>query len=60
MEEPIRAENPDAIKKLANRVNVPLASRECNYTKFEFRDLINIQALNIVQPDVCVCAGSWK
>ena len=42
LEEPIRPENPDAMKKLADHANIPLASGECNYTKFEFRDLINI------------------
>jgi galactonate dehydratase len=57
LEEPIRAENPDVMKKLSEHVNIPLASGECNYTKFEFRDLINIQALDIVQPDICVCGG---
>ena len=57
LEEPIRPENPDAMKKLADHVSIPLASGECNYTKFEFRDLINIQALDVVQPDVCVCGG---
>jgi galactonate dehydratase len=57
LEEPIRPENFDAMKKLSDHVNIPLASGECNYTKYEFRDLINIQALDIVQPDVCVCGG---
>jgi galactonate dehydratase len=57
LEEPIRPENADAMKKLAEHVNIPLASGECNYTKFEFRDLINMQALDIVQPDICVCGG---
>lgn len=57
LEEPIRPENADAMKKLADHVNIPLASGECNYTKFEFRDLIQLQALDVVQPDVCVCGG---
>ncbi len=57
LEEPIRPENPQAMKKLADHVSIPLASGECNYTKFEFRDLIDLQALDIVQPDVCVCGG---
>lgn len=57
LEEPIRPENFDAMKKLSDHVNIPLASGECNYTKYEFRDLINIQALDIVQPDVCACGG---
>ncbi len=57
LEEPIRPENPDAMRKLAEHVDIPLASGECNYTKYEFRDLINIQALDIIQPDICACGG---
>ncbi|MFN3326269.1 MAG: galactonate dehydratase [Bryobacteraceae bacterium] len=57
LEEPIRPENADAMKKLADHVNIPLASGECNYTKYEFRDILALQALDIVQPDICVCGG---
>jgi galactonate dehydratase len=57
LEEPIRPENIAAMKKLAEHVNIPLASGECNYTKYEFRAILEAQCLDIVQPDVCVCGG---
>jgi galactonate dehydratase len=57
LEEPIRPENFAAMKKLADHVNIPLASGEANYMKHEFRELIDIQAVDIVQPDICVCGG---
>ncbi len=57
LEEPIRPENVAAMAKLADRVNIPLASGECNYTKYEFRQILEAQALDIIQPDVCVCGG---
>jgi galactonate dehydratase len=57
LEEPIRPENVDAMAKLSAHVNIPLASGECNYTKFEFQKILHAQALDIVQPDVCVCGG---
>ncbi|MGH9659315.1 MAG: galactonate dehydratase, partial [Bryobacteraceae bacterium] len=57
LEEPIRPENVAAMTKLAEQVNIPLASGECNYTKYEFRQILAAQALDIVQPDVCVCGG---
>jgi galactonate dehydratase len=57
LEEPIRPENVAAMAKLAGHVNIPLASGECNYTKYEFRDILTAQALDIVQPDVCLCGG---
>ena len=57
LEEPIRPENPEAMKKLADHVDIPLASGECNFTKYEFRDIVNLQAVDIVQPDICICGG---
>ena len=48
---------PTAMAKLADHVNIPLASGECNYTKFEFCDILAAQALDIIQPDICVCGG---
>jgi galactonate dehydratase len=57
LEEPIRPENASAMAKLAAHVTVPLASGECNYTKFEFQPLLHAQALDIIQPDICLCGG---
>jgi galactonate dehydratase len=57
LEEPIRPENFDAVKKLSEQVNIPLASGESNYGKYEFKELIESQALDYVQPDICVCGG---
>jgi galactonate dehydratase len=57
MEESIRPENYDAMKKLSDHVNIPLASGESNYTIHEFRQLIDRQCLDFVQPDICLCGG---
>jgi galactonate dehydratase len=57
LEEPLRPENADAIANLARQMRIPLAGGECNYTKFEFRDLLALQALDIIQPDVCLTGG---
>ncbi len=57
LEEPIRPENVNAMAKLAAHVSVPLASGECNYTKFEFQPILQAQALDIIQPDICLCGG---
>jgi galactonate dehydratase len=57
MEESIRPENFAAMKKLSDHVNIPLASGECNDMIHEFRPLIELQALDFVQPDICCCGG---
>ena len=55
-EEPIRPENADALARLRAQVEIPIATGEMLYTKFEFRDLLVRDAVDILQPDVC-CAG---
>ncbi|MBL8178314.1 MAG: galactonate dehydratase [Bryobacterales bacterium] len=57
LEEPIRPENFAAMKKLSDHVKVPLASGESNYMIHEFRPLIDQQAVDFVQPDICCCGG---
>jgi galactonate dehydratase len=55
-EEPLRPENMDALAKVASQVDIPLATGEMLYTKFQFRDLLVRQCVDIIQPDIC-CAG---
>ena len=57
LEEPIRPENVAAMAKLAPHVSVPLAGGECNYTQYEFQPILQAQALDIIQPDICLCGG---
>ncbi|MCC6538262.1 MAG: galactonate dehydratase [Bryobacterales bacterium] len=57
LEEPIRPENVDAMRKLSEHCEIPLASGECNYMRHEFRAILAAQCLDFVQPDICVCGG---
>ena len=56
-EEPLRPEHIPAWARLRSQMQVPLATGESLYTRFEFCDLIRAQAADIIQPDVCVCGG---
>jgi galactonate dehydratase len=56
-EEPLRPENSDAWGRLRSQMQVPLATGECLYTRFEFLDLLTKQGADIIQPDICVCGG---
>jgi galactonate dehydratase len=60
IEEPLRPENYDALAKLSQHTAVPIATGEMLYTKYEFRDLIQRQAVDIIQPDVCLTGGLWE
>jgi galactonate dehydratase len=56
-EEAIRPENIDAMASLKRQSPIPIATGECLYTKFEFRDLLYREAADIIQPDVCLMGG---
>jgi galactonate dehydratase len=56
-EEPLRPENSDAWARLRAQMQVPLATGECLYTRFEFLDLMSKHGADIIQPDICICGG---
>lgn len=56
-EEPLRPEHAPAWARLRPQLQVPLATGESLYTRYEFLDLLAAQAVDIIQPDVCVCGG---
>jgi galactonate dehydratase len=56
-EEPIRPENIDAMASFKRQCPIPVATGECLYTKFEFRELLAREAADIIQPDVCLMGG---
>jgi galactonate dehydratase len=59
VEEPLRPENFSAMAKLGNKARVPIATGEMLYNKYQFRDLLDLQAVDIVQPDICL-TGVWE
>ena len=56
-EEPLRPEHIPAWSRLRSQMQVPLATGECLYTRFEFLDLMAAQGADIIQPDICICGG---
>lgn len=56
-EEPVHPENIDEMARVAAHTNIPIASGERLVTKFEFRELLQKQAAQIIQLDVGQCGG---
>jgi galactonate dehydratase len=56
-EEALRPENIDAMAAFKRDCPIPVATGECLYTKFEFRDLLVRDGADIIQPDVCLMGG---
>ena len=57
LEEPILFDNADAVAEFARSVRVPLATGEQLYTRWEFRALLEHNAVGIIQPDICHAGG---
>ena len=56
-EEPVLAENIDALVSAKRNINIPVVTGEELYTKFEFREVFEKQAADIINPDVCNVGG---
>lgn len=57
IEEPVLPENVDVLVKIKEATTIAIASGERLYTKWGFRELIEKQAVSIVQPDCCHAGG---
>jgi len=56
-EEPVDAMNVECMKKVSENVNIPIAAGERLYTRYGFRQYIERQALDILQPDIGLAGG---
>ncbi|MCK4962199.1 MAG: galactonate dehydratase, partial [Anaerolineales bacterium] len=59
-EEPIPPDNLDALAALQRSINLPIATGERLYTRWEFRPLFEKNAAHIIQPDICNVGGIWE
>lgn len=59
-EEPCPPENVDAMVQVARALKIPIAAGERRVTRFEFREMLEKQAVHIIQPDLCHCGGIWE
>jgi L-alanine-DL-glutamate epimerase-like enolase superfamily enzyme len=57
IEDPLRAENPDAFKMLRPRTTVPLAAGEQFTSKWQFRQLIEEEWIDYARIDLCLVGG---
>ncbi|MDQ8702884.1 mandelate racemase/muconate lactonizing enzyme family protein [Streptomyces sp. LHD-70] len=52
LEEPVPPENLKALKKVAERVDLPVATGERIHDRIEFRELFEDQSADVIQPDL--------
>ena len=57
LEEPILADEIDSLAKLARETSIPIAVGENHYGKWEFKQLMEAGAVEVVQADIEKCGG---
>lgn len=57
LEEVVLPENEEHFKEVANHVAVPLSTGERLYTRWQFKNIFQQGAIDIIQPDVALCGG---
>ena len=56
-EEPVNADDIAAASRVRASTRTPIAAGESESTRFDFRELINHGAVDVLQPDLAICGG---
>jgi galactonate dehydratase len=56
-EEPIQFQNLPLMADIAKKTHIPIATGERMVTKWQFRELLNLGAASLLQPDITHCGG---
>lgn len=57
LEEPVGADDLQGMVEVRDATDIPIAAGESLSTRFEFRDLIDARAVDILQPDPAIAGG---
>lgn len=57
LEDPIRYENAGSMSRVADKINIPIATGERFKTIYEFQELFTRNAVEFARVDVCLCGG---
>ena len=60
IEEPCLPENIDCMVNIARSTTIPIASGERLFGKWAYRELLEKQAVSIIQPDICHVGGIFE
>ncbi len=56
-EEPVPPQNLDALARVSEQVNIPLATGERHLTKWDYTELLARQIVKMIQPDIVQAGG---
>lgn len=57
LEEPVPPENLKALAKVAQHTNIPIATGERLHTRYDYRELFELQAADVLQTDITHSGG---
>ncbi len=57
LEEPVHPEYPDDLARIRRRVDLPVVSGEWLGSWFQFRDLLQAEAVDVIMPNITRCGG---
>jgi len=60
LEEPLSPQDFEGFARLRARATMPIATGEALYTVFDFKRLTDLDAIDILQPDLSLCGGFWQ
>ena len=56
-EEPVSADDRKGAAEVRAATSIPIAAGESEFTRFDFRDLVELRAVDVLQPDMAICGG---
>jgi len=56
-EEPVTADDKRGMAEVRASTAIPIATGESEFNRFDFRDLAELRAADIFQPDLAICGG---
>lgn len=56
-EEPVTADDKRGMAEVRASTSVPIATGESEFNRFDFRDVAELRAADIFQPDLAICGG---
>lgn len=56
-EEPVSADDRRGVAAVRASTTVAIAAGESEFTRFDFRDLVERDAVDVLQPDLAICGG---
>jgi L-alanine-DL-glutamate epimerase-like enolase superfamily enzyme len=56
-EEPVSGDDKRGMAEVRACTDIPIAAGESEFTRFDFRDLVDLRAVDILQPDLAIAGG---